>query len=192
MEISFEAADHIVDAAVTAVKEHPASFERILDRMNAAIYVTDNEGTITYYNDGCIELAGRTPAVGQDKWCVTWKLFTEDGEPLPHDRCPMAVAVEEGRPVRNVGAIAERPDGSRIAFMPYPTPIFDREGRRTGAVNLLVPVSARDKPAYFHDQAARCRRLAAETGDPGTVETLSLMAAKYDEQSLRKGRSHSR
>ena len=185
MQISPEAADQIVGAAVAAVTDTPNSFEDLLDRLPAAIYVTDNEGTITYFNDECVQLAGRKPAIGKDKWCVTWKLFTVDGEPLPHDRCPMAVAVREGRPIRDVEAIAERPDGSRVHFMPYPTPMFDEDGTRAGAVNLLVPLSQDDRPSYFRDQATRCRRLASESGDPSTVETLCLMAAKYDEQALK-------
>jgi two-component sensor histidine kinase len=53
----------------------------------------------------------------------------------------MAVALKEGRPVRGVEAVAERPDGSRIAFLPYPTPIFDDAGEVIGAVNMLVDIS---------------------------------------------------
>ena len=192
MQISPEAADHIVDAAVAAVTERPDAFQRTLDRMPAAIYVTDNDGTITYYNDECVELAGRKPAVGKDKWCVTWKLYTAEGEPLPHDRCPMAIALEEGRPVRDVEAVAERPDGSRVNFIPYPTPMFDEQGNRKGAVNLLVPISPRNNSSWFRGQAARCRKLAAEGADSSTVETLSLMAAKYEEQALKASRPSSR
>lgn len=76
-------------------------------------------------------------------WCVTWKLYWPDGTPLPHDECPMAVALKENRPVRDVEAVAERPDGSRICFMPYPTPLRDGRGRLVGAVNMLVDITAR-------------------------------------------------
>jgi len=34
----------------------------------------------------------------------------------------------ERRPVRGEEAIAERPDGSRVAFVPYPTPLYDASG----------------------------------------------------------------
>jgi len=40
-------------------------------------------------------------------------------------------------------AVAERPDGTRIPFVPYPTPLFDESGRLTGAVNMLVDISER-------------------------------------------------
>ena len=48
-----------------------------------------------------------------------------DGTPLPHDQCPMAQSLKEGRPIRGAEAIAERPDGTRRWFTPYPTPLYD-------------------------------------------------------------------
>lgn len=55
----------------------------------------------------------------------------------------MAVALKEGRPIRNAEAIAERPDGSRVPFIPYPTPLRDANGKIVGAINMLVDVSER-------------------------------------------------
>ena len=57
----------------------------------------------------------------------------------------MAVALKENRPVRGVEAIAERPDGTRVPFIPYPTPLHDSEGRLIGAINMLVDISERKK-----------------------------------------------
>jgi two-component sensor histidine kinase len=70
-------------------------------------------------------------------------LFWPDGTPLRHEDCPMAIALKENRPVRDVEAIAERPDGSRICFMPYPTPLRDESGKLIGAVNMLVDITTR-------------------------------------------------
>src|SRR2546430_16731334 len=97
-------------------------FRGMLDALPAAIYVTDRHGKITYFNPACVAFSGRTPELGSDHWCVTWKLFYPDGTPMPHDQCPMAIALREGRVVRGQEAIAERPDGSRGWFEPYPTP----------------------------------------------------------------------
>jgi PAS domain S-box-containing protein len=55
----------------------------------------------------------------------------------------MAEVLRTGKPVRGIDAIAERPDGHRIAFMPFPSPLFDEHGQLTGAVNLLVDISDR-------------------------------------------------
>ena len=111
--------------------------------MPVALYTTDAEGRITYYNEAAVEMSGRRPVLGDDKWCVTWKLFRTDGTPLAHDECPMAAALNEKKPVRGAEAVAERPDGSRIPFIPYPTPLFDAAGELVGAVNVLVDIGHR-------------------------------------------------
>ncbi|MFB6460831.1 sensor histidine kinase [Bradyrhizobium tunisiense] len=117
-------------------------FRDLLQALPAAIYTTDAEGRITFFNQACIDFAGRTPKIGE-MWCVTWRLYLPDGTPLPHDECPMAIALKENRAVRDVEAVAERPDGSRICFMPYPTPLRDERGELVGAVNMLVDITAR-------------------------------------------------
>jgi PAS domain S-box-containing protein len=116
-------------------------FHQILDALPVAIYTTDRFGKITYYNRAAAELAGREPEIGKDEWCVTFRLFTPDGEELPHAECPMAIALKENRPVRNQEAIAQRPDGTFFPFLPFPTPLQDANGELVGAVNMLVDLS---------------------------------------------------
>ena len=121
--------------------ERAGGLRAILEALPAAVYTTDAEGRITSYNEEAVRFSGRVPQIGNDWWCVTWKLYWPDGTPLPHDQCPMAIALKEGRPVRGISAIAERPDGTRVHFMPYPTPITDANGRVIGAVNMLVDIT---------------------------------------------------
>jgi PAS domain S-box-containing protein len=53
----------------------------------------------------------------------------------------MAMALKQQRPVRGMEAVAERPDGTRVPFVPYPTPLFDASGKLTGAINMLADIS---------------------------------------------------
>ena len=147
----------------------------MLDQLPVPIYTTDADGAVTYWNRACVDFAGREPSLGEDKWCVTWKLYTTAGDPLPHDQCPMAQAIREKREIRGEVAIAMRPDGSRRAFTPYPTPLYDKDGNLTGAVNLLIDVSA-EQADVLADQARRCRRLADATYDRQTCSVLTAMA----------------
>jgi PAS domain S-box-containing protein len=117
--------------------------QELLAAIPAAIYTTDADGKITYYNQAAVELAGRTPTLGTDEWCVTWKIYRPDGTRLPHDECPMAIALKEGRAIRNVEAVAERPDGTRVPFIPFPTPLRDANGTVVGAINMLIDISER-------------------------------------------------
>jgi PAS domain S-box-containing protein len=135
---------------VTETVRAEQRFQQVLDALPAAVYTTDAQGRITYYNQAAIDLAGRRPQVGVDEWCVTWRLYTKDGAPLPHDQCPMAIALKEKRPVRGVEAWAERPDGTRFPFIPYPTPLYDETGCMTGAINMLIDISDRKKAEETH------------------------------------------
>jgi len=139
--MSEQAAHCLIEVAASAIRSSPHVFPEVLDRLAAPIYLTDSEGTLTYFNNACVDFAGRTPHVGRDKWCVTWKIYETGGEYLPHDACPMAVAIRQKRSIRGVEAIAERPDGTRMNFRPYPTPLFDEAGNLAGAINLLLDVT---------------------------------------------------
>ena len=151
--------------------------------MYAAVYVTDAEGHLNYFNAAAINLSGRIPDIGTDNWCVTWKLFTDKGDPLPHDQCPMAVAIQEKRAVRGVTAVAERPDGRRVAFAPYPTPLFDPAGELVGAVNLLIDITDAREEAHLREQARRCRRLVQMIGDAQTIRALQKLAIDYEKKA---------
>ena len=127
----------------------------LLEALPVAVYTTDAEGRITFYNRAAAELWGHHPELGSSQWCGSWRLYRPDGRPLPHGECPMAIALKEGREVRGVEAIAERPDGTRVRFMPYPTPLRDRSGGLVGAINLLMDMTER------HDADLESARLAA-------------------------------
>jgi len=113
----------------------------LLAALPVAIYATDAAGRITFYNEAAAALWGCRPELGKSEFCGSWKLYWPDGTPLPHDECPMAVTLREKRPVRGVEAVAERPDGTRIPFVPYPTPLFDDSGVLVGGLNVLMDVS---------------------------------------------------
>jgi len=117
---------------------HPGEF---LNALPAAIYLTDAAGRITYFNEAAATMWGRRPKLNSDLWCGSWRLFWPDGTPMPHDACPMAITLKERRAVRGGQAIAERPDGSRVPFMAFPTPLHDASGAFVGAVNMLIDMS---------------------------------------------------
>ena len=117
----------------------------LLEALPVAVYMTDAEGRITFFNEAAATLWGCRPELGKDEFCGSWKLYWPDGTPLPHDECPMAIALRQKEAVRGLEAVAERPDGTRIPFIPYPTPLFDSSGALVGAVNMLVDISERKR-----------------------------------------------
>jgi two-component system, chemotaxis family, CheB/CheR fusion protein len=138
--------------AAKAVGRGDGYFREVLEALPVAVYTTDADGRITFYNEAAVALWGHRPKLGDDQWCGSWKLYRADGSPLPHDQCPMAVALKEGRAVRDIEAIAERPDGSRVPFLPFPTPLFDSSGTLVGAVNMLMDLTDRRRAESYEQR----------------------------------------
>jgi PAS domain S-box-containing protein len=155
-----------------------ASFQRIVESLPAALYTTDAEGRITFYNDAAATLWGRRPRIGEDWWCGSWQIYWPDGTPMAHDECPMAVALKTGKEVRGAEAIAERPDGSRYWFEPYPTPLFDEAGVLTGAVNMLVDISERK---LAEEAPLRLAAIVESSGDAIISKTLDGVITSWNE-----------
>jgi two-component system, chemotaxis family, sensor kinase Cph1 len=118
-------------------------FREIVEKLPVAVYATDAQGQLTYFNAAAVKLSGRVPELGTDKWCVTWKMFLPDGTPLPHDQCPMAVALKGVEVPTGIECMAERPDGTRFWFTPCPALVRDADGRIMGGISLLVDITDR-------------------------------------------------
>jgi PAS domain S-box-containing protein len=156
-----------------ALRGSERRLHEIFEAIPAAVYATDAEGRITFFNQSAVKFSGRVPELGTDSWCVTWKLYNMDGTPMTHEQCPMAVALREKRPVLGCEAVAERPDGERRVFAPYPTPLFDANGRLMGAVNMLVDITDRKHAEETLRESEERFRAIVET----TPECVKLVAA---------------
>jgi PAS domain S-box-containing protein len=154
-----------IKRAEGALRDNEALYRSVIQALPAAVYTTDAEGRITMFNDAAVEFSGRTPTIGSDSWCVSWKLYWPDGRPMRHDQCPMAITLKTGEAVRGHEAIAERPDGTRVNFVPYPMPLHDSSGTLIGAINMLVDITDRKKvESTFRHYAA-----IVETTDDAVV-----------------------
>ena len=129
--------------AEATLRENERLFRAMINALPAAIYTTDAEGRLTHFNPSAVEFSGRVPEIGTDQWCVSWKLYHPDGTPMPLDECPMARALKRGEVVRGAEAICERPNGKRIWFTPYPTPLRNEAGEIVGGINMLVDITER-------------------------------------------------
>ena len=134
---------------ITALKLQQETQERasrqLLDALPVALCTTDAEGRITFFNQAAADFWGRRPELNREQWCGSFRLYHPGGIPLAHGDSPMAVSLKYGMPLRGVEAIAERPDGTRVPFLPLPTPLRDSEGRLVGALNVLLDISDRKR-----------------------------------------------
>jgi PAS domain S-box-containing protein len=142
----------------------------LIDALGIPVYTTDDKGRITHFNEEAAELWGRRPKVGQDLWCGSWRIYRPSGEPLPHDECPMAVALKENRAIRGAEIVVERPDGQRRTVLPYPSPLRDADGNLVGAVNALTDITAFKKA---EDAALRLAAIVDSSDDAIVSKDLS-------------------
>src|SRR5215831_16244249 len=119
------------------------TFRRLLGSLPAAIYTTDKAGRITYCNQAAVDLWGTRPELGKDRWSDLWRLRYSDGIPVPLDDRPTQIVLNEGRAVRGREALLERPNGSLVPIMPCPAPLFDKQGRVIGVVNMQIDLTER-------------------------------------------------
>jgi PAS domain S-box-containing protein len=124
-------------------READTSGLSLLDELPAAVYTTDAAGRILHCNAAAIELWGRSPVIGVERWCGAHQLYGPEGAALEPSDCPMA-RVLRGMPVESGAEIViERPDGSRRHVLAHPSARRDEQGRIVGAVNMLVDITPR-------------------------------------------------
>src|ERR1700760_4548602 len=109
----------------------------VLGALPVAVYTTDADGRITFYNEPAARLWGREPVVNKDRWCAAARLIGPDGQIVLPAASPVAACLKTGQVVR-AEAILERPDGNRSDITAHCTPLFDGQGCISGSVIMLL------------------------------------------------------
>ncbi|MGB6543533.1 MAG: HWE histidine kinase domain-containing protein [Xanthobacteraceae bacterium] len=127
--------------------ESDKRFHELLHALPVGVYTTDTVGRITFFNQTAATMWGRRPKLNSEQWCGSWRMYWPDGIALPHHECPMAVAIKQGRSLNGGGqeAVVERPDGTRVPFMAFPSILRDATGEVVGAVNMFVDITERKR-----------------------------------------------
>jgi PAS domain S-box-containing protein len=160
----------LVDARIPGIKsDRSVSYREIIESSAVAMYTTDAQGYLEFYNQAAITLWGRHPELGKDLWCGSWKAYSVDGTPLLPPECPMAITLRDKEPVKNSEIIIETPEGKRRNILPFPDLIRDEKGEVIGAVNILVEITDRRTSAEqtIRENEERIR-LASEAANLGT------------------------
>ncbi len=167
-----------------ALRDSEARSRALIDALDVAVYTTDPDGRLTFYNETAAALWGWRPPLGDTRWCGSWRLYWPEGGPMAFEECPMRLTLREQRPLQRQEVIAERPDGSRVPFIPYPTLLRDKTGKIVGGLNVLVDITQRKAAeAALRESEARLRSILQTIPDAmllidehGIVQSFSATA----------------
>ncbi|MDG4869553.1 PAS domain-containing protein, partial [Guyparkeria sp. 1SP6A2] len=61
------------------VREGRQVGRRVMEAIPAAIYTTNAEGRLLYFNKAAEQIWGVAPKIGEQVWCGSWKIEWPDG-----------------------------------------------------------------------------------------------------------------
>ena len=103
--------------------------------------LADADGRFIFYNDAAAELIGapfeEIGVLEPDEWNAKYGPLGDDGEPVPQDELPLAIAVREARPA--FGRLAVRAEAGVIDVEVAAVPLLGAGGYH-GAMLVFWPV----------------------------------------------------
>jgi len=167
-----------------ALRESDERFRALFDLGPVGVYSCDKSGRLVEYNRCARDMWGRTPRTGDaaEKYCGSFKLHAPNGAAMEHSRCPMAAVLHGKVPeARDVEAVIERPDGSRITVVVNIVPLKNDKGETTGAINCFYDITERKRVEVA--LAAAKRQLSRHVDDLESV--VLARTAKLSEANVR-------
>ena len=158
-------------AAEEAVRASEHRFRALVHDLSAGVCTCDAAGHITYFNEAAAALWGRTPEIGREQWCGSFRIRRPDRTPVPLDKCPMALALKGERVSSGEELIFERPDGTCRNVMVYPAAIRDASGVLSGAVNIVLDITESKSAKQALQQSEALFRRYFEVGLIGMAMT---------------------
>jgi PAS domain S-box-containing protein len=129
-------------AAGESADENERSYRSLMESMAVAVYTCDTEGKVNFYNEAAVVLWGRAPELGVELWCGSHKMYTLEGDWMPHDQCPAAVSLKEMRAVK-AEAMVQRPNGNMRHVLVFPRPEYNFKGEVIGLINAVIDITER-------------------------------------------------
>lgn len=125
----------------------------ILSAVPMAMYATDAEGRIVFFNRSAVSLFGDEPKLGSTDWAGVDRLRAPDGSAIPFGKSATQAALRERRAIRGAQGIVLRADGTESRVLVYATPLFDA-GALIGGLNMIVELGEQDHSTYLEQRLA--------------------------------------
>lgn len=158
--------------AQEAIAATEAKLRDLIVNLPAAVFSCDREGRIELYNDEMARLLGARPEKGRDRWYEHVKIHDAKGRSLAVEDYPLSKALRTGEGMRDHEVILEFMDGRRINALVNPLPLKGSDNEITGAVNVIIDITARKRDEELRRKNAERLRM--------TVDIARLGIWSYD------------
>jgi diguanylate cyclase (GGDEF)-like protein/PAS domain S-box-containing protein len=114
-------------------------YRNLIENISDGVYFVDRNRTITYWNRGAETISGYSSAEVIGRGCQSGILnhVDDEGSALCTTLCPLAATMRDGK-TREVHLWMTHADGSRRPVWVRATPIRDKSGTITGAVEVFT------------------------------------------------------
>lgn len=162
----------MANCEIQYINNNNEKFRLLTELLPIAVYSTDKDGLITYYNEQAVKLWGRRPKMNDPeelKFCGSWKIFDLNGNKLRHDECPMAQCLRDGKSRRNEEIVVIRPNYTKASVLVHIDPIYNEKNELEGAINVLFDISERKK---IEEDTYHLASVVESSGDAIISKTL--------------------
>jgi signal transduction histidine kinase len=126
-----------------AAEDSRQRLRQTFNQMSDGVLVLDTEGRITEFNEAAAQMLGGGVVAGvvaEDVPSLE-EIRQADGDVLPADRAPSALAPAGDRPMTNLQLTLVHTHGATVEVSAGAVPLHDETGRNVGAVTVLRDVS---------------------------------------------------
>ena len=167
------------------LEQSETKFKDLIYNLPEAVYTCDKDGYIQIYNNAAVKLWGKEPVAGKDQWAGSMKIFNSDGSELPLEKCPMAITIKEARPVYGNEVMVQRPDGEMRHVLTSPTPMFNEKGELTGAVNMLIDITAKkEREIVIKKTEEKYKNLIEQASDAIVVYSMDGTIYEFNDVTV--------
>lgn len=149
----------------------PENFKRTLISVNDAVYMTDRERRIVFWNPACEKITGFNAEEVLGRKCsdnILNHLDMNGNSLCDSSLCPLHQSMEKGMPsARPVVVMVRRSDGTRVAAEVNVAPLFGEGGALIGGVEVFRDITEKQQMAEI--KARFLSGLTHELKNPLTI-----------------------